>query len=307
MIPLKYFFSLVILSFLTGSHVSCNKDDNSFTSSVSIPTVTSTSEPDGSNPEAKVERDIAYDSDRQQVYDIYLPKGRTQATTKSVVLIHGGGWTSGDKSDMGIFISLLQQDHPELAIINLNYKLATNGYPALPNQLQDITKAFEHITSRLATYQISNEFAIVGTSAGAHLGMLYGLQSNANVSIKMITNIVGPVDFTDPSYTNNPAALQRQTVEILTGSQEVPELAFLKQFSPVTFVTSDAPPLLSFYGNKDQLIPNSQHQRLDAAYKQAGVLHDLTVYNGGHTTLDPLILLNINTKLNTFISKYLLE
>ena len=47
-------------------------------------------------------KNISYGSDAKQIFDIYLPKDRT-LDTKVMLLIHGGGWTSGDKADMNGF------------------------------------------------------------------------------------------------------------------------------------------------------------------------------------------------------------
>ena len=44
-------------------------------------------------------KDVAYGSDAAQKMDIYLPAGRIATTTKVLVFIHGGSWSSGDKSD----------------------------------------------------------------------------------------------------------------------------------------------------------------------------------------------------------------
>ena len=37
--------------------------------------------------------DVSYGSDENQVFDIYLPENRTNAT-KILILIHGGSWVS---------------------------------------------------------------------------------------------------------------------------------------------------------------------------------------------------------------------
>ena len=42
---------------------------------------------------------VSYGTESRQIYDIYLPEGRT-ASTKVMILVHGGGWSSGDKSGM---------------------------------------------------------------------------------------------------------------------------------------------------------------------------------------------------------------
>jgi acetyl esterase/lipase len=51
------------------------------------------------NKQLKNRANVSYGTDASQKMDIYLPPGRTTAATKAIILIHGGGWSSGDKSD----------------------------------------------------------------------------------------------------------------------------------------------------------------------------------------------------------------
>jgi len=44
--------------------------------------------------------DVSYGDQEQQIYDIYLPEGRTRKSTKTIILIHGGSWVAGDKVSM---------------------------------------------------------------------------------------------------------------------------------------------------------------------------------------------------------------
>ena len=67
---------------------------------------------------------VSYGSNSQQKYDIYLPAGRSSEKTKVIVLVHGGGWTEGDKADMEYLIPALKANHPDYAIVNINYVLA---------------------------------------------------------------------------------------------------------------------------------------------------------------------------------------
>lgn len=69
--------------------------------------------------------DEAYGTDATQKMDVFLPEGRSTATTKVVVLIHGGSWSSGDKSDFTDYFDTLKKRVPGYAIFSINYRLAT--------------------------------------------------------------------------------------------------------------------------------------------------------------------------------------
>src|SRR5688500_7736976 len=74
---------------------------------------------------AETKLNTPYGEDSSQRMDIYLPAGRSADSTKSIVLIHGGGWAYGSKSDFAFYIDTLKKRLPHYAIFNLEYRLAT--------------------------------------------------------------------------------------------------------------------------------------------------------------------------------------
>ena len=58
--------------------------------------------------------DENYGNDSKQQYDIYLPQGRT-IDTPVVILVHGGFWSGGDKSDMNLLVILLRNSWSDYA------------------------------------------------------------------------------------------------------------------------------------------------------------------------------------------------
>ncbi len=151
--------------------------------------------------------DVAYGDHPQQKYDIYLPADRTSSKTKVLLLVHGGGWIEGDKSSMTPFIELIKERHPQHAIVNMNYILATitpGVTPAFPNQFLDIDEVIEKLVAEKETLQILPQFGMIGTSAGAHLSLMYDFVYDTEDRVKFVVDIVGPTDFTDPFYSEDP-------------------------------------------------------------------------------------------------------
>jgi len=66
---------------------------------------------------------VPYGADAAQKMDVYLPAGRTTSSTPFIVVVHGGGWTSGDKGEFNAIISRLQTMLPGYAFFNINYRL----------------------------------------------------------------------------------------------------------------------------------------------------------------------------------------
>ncbi|MBL0145466.1 MAG: hypothetical protein IPP48_06585 [Chitinophagaceae bacterium] len=72
---------------------------------------------DGVTVTAKNLYNVAYGPDGKQTMDIYLPAGRRSDSTKVMILIHGGGWTTGDKIDLNSYVDSFKKRLPEYAFL----------------------------------------------------------------------------------------------------------------------------------------------------------------------------------------------
>lgn len=225
---------------------------------------------------------VPYGENDQQVYDIYLPANRSATKTKVILLVHGGGWTGGDKADMTEFVSFISATFPDHAIVNTNYVLATfTGTPAFPNQYEDLAAVVAQLKTQSEDLQIFPEFGMIGTSAGAHLSMMYDYVYDTQDDIKFVANIVGPSDFTDPFYADDPSF--SIALDLFVDEDAFPPgTDYAAANSPVQVVTESASPTLMFYGDMDPLVPLSNGNRLDSALFAKNITHLYTVYNGGH-------------------------
>lgn len=266
---------------------------------------------ENSTPEPILEKseslNVSYGAHEEQKYDIYLPKGRTSESTKVFILVHGGAWVEGDKSDMNAFVSELQSQSPNYAIVNLNYRLASEGNSPFPMQINDIKAVIAHLKSKQDEYQITNKYAFIGTSAGAHLAMLYSYAYDENKEVDMVCSIVGPTNFTDDAYVNPTEltylvlALQVQSI---TGVLFANDMQYYKDISPYHVVTSSAPPTILFYGNQDPLIPSSQGIDMHEKLNELGVTNEFTIYDGEGHGWEGENLLDSTVKLRAFIKTH---
>jgi acetyl esterase/lipase len=252
----KFVFLILLFSFL----VSCDSKN------------------DATSLVTETKLNVSYGADNQQVFDLYLPANRTESKTKTLILVHGGGWTEGDKANMNYAVDIIKQYLPEYAIANINYRLATSSKPAFPMQIDDI----QSIISKLKNdnYGISEEFGFIGVSAGAHLSLLYSFAYDNNKNSKMVCSIVGPTNFNDINYINNPAWTAFYFA--ISGQNYAGNENYFQQLSPLFRATSSAPPTLMLYGETDPLIPVTQGQDLHAKLNQLGVYNEFKLYPGGH-------------------------
>lgn len=225
------------------------------------------------------ELNVSYGNDSDQKFDIYLPANRT-LNTKVMILVHGGGWSAGDKNDMNGFVDLIFQNFENLAVVNINYRLADENNQPYPMQTNDITTIINHLIDKQNDYVIDNEFGFIGTSAGAHLAMLWSYALDVNNSVNMVCSIVGPTNFTDPAYLNNTNPDLQELID-LYGIDATTE--FLEEVSPYHRATTTSPPTILFYGGQDPLVPTTQGTDMRDKLIELGVTHEFTLYeNEGH-------------------------
>ena len=284
---MKTLKNLCYLAFIGVLFLSCSNEDSEISSEPEI-------------IEAYEALDVSYGSDSNQVFDIYLPEGRTE-NTKVLFLVHGGSWVGGDKEDMNDVRDYVLQNHPSLGIVNMNYTLAGANSPPVPMQTNDISAVVNYITSNKTSLIISDDIGFIGLSAGAHLSLLWSYANDTNNQVDMVCSIVGPANFTDPAYYNsaNPVF---QSMYILFGNPSIP---FLESASPYHTATNTSPPTSLFYGGQDPLVPNSQGIDLDSQLTNLGVPHEFTFYEEeGHGWYGQNLTDTFN-KISNYINQYL--
>ncbi len=286
----KLFYTGVLSLFILLNYACSQDNDSALTPSPTDPTTV----------EANTLLNVSYGADSDQVYDIYLPQNRTLAT-KVIILVHGGGWTSGDKSSMNGFVELMQTDLPTYAVVNINYRLANDTTSPFPMQLEDISAIINDLKAKNEEYIISEDYGFLGTSAGAHLSMLWSYDYDTQADVNMVASIVGPTNLADEAYLNNADQAIQGYIDLLGMDLVVP---FLENFSPFHKVTNSAPPTILFYGGQDPLIPNSQGMDLSDKLTTLGVTHSFVFYpNEGHGWVGPNATDTWN-KFKTFVAEH---
>ncbi len=177
--------SAILLSSLALLFFSCSK--NELTPVTPIPPVQQPSA-----LAASTQLNVAYGSDPLQKMDVYLPANRTSAGTKVLIIIHGGGWSTGDKSDMAPYVDTLKRRFPAYAIININYRLVTATANFFPAQENDVKSSVEYVFNKRNEFAVSDKFVLLGASAGAHLSLLHAYKYTTPVKIKAVVDFFGP-------------------------------------------------------------------------------------------------------------------
>ncbi len=231
-----------------------------------------------------------------QKMDIYLPKEAKNSgePTNAILMIHGGGWIGGDKSNY----TAACRDYASRGFVtaSINYRMfnnlkGINQDISFNDMLDDIDAAINKLYDVMVSEGITpNKLIILGASAGGHLTLLYAYtrHETCKIPIGFIIDDVGPSDFTDYGYIEmsgqSVLPLISMLVQLNITEQDVlNQIQALAEFSPVYHVSPNVPPTIMRYGGKDELVPLSNGDKLDAALSAAGVPHSYFIYaNSGH-------------------------
>lgn len=233
-------------------------------------------------PTAETLSNVSYGSDARQKMDIYLPANRSSNETVLAILIHGGGWSSGDKSDLAPYVNEMKRRLPDYAFANINYKLVTNTQNKFPAQENDVKAAINYLLSNGEQYKYSKKIVLIGVSAGAHLALLQGYKYTDQVKPVAIISFFGPADLID-MYNNPVNSSMPLLLQTLTGYSVSQNRAAYESSSPITFVNAQSSPTLLLHGDKDNLVPIGQARLLKEKLESLNVPNKLVVYNNeGH-------------------------
>lgn len=226
-----------------------------------------------------VKRDVTYRTvDGEQLgLDVYQPakKGKDRP---AVVVVHGGGWTQGDKA-------LFAQQSSQLAqrgfvAFSVNYRLApAHPYPAA---VEDVEAAVAWVRKHAKAYGVDpKRVGALGGSAGGHLvGMLAtdgegSLESGHRVAA--VVSWSGPMDLValGAAASTNAGSSIRAFLGCLPDACPDAYAAA----SPVTHVDKTDSPML-IVNSTNELVPKTQADAMKAALDEAGVANQEIILPG---------------------------
>ena len=256
-----------------------------------------------SSGEVKVKLNQRYSKSagRYGFCDVYQPAGPAiGAGYPVVVVVHGGGWISGDKWTLEGYCRSLAQ--AGIVAISVNYRLAPDH--KFPSQLDDVREAMLWTQRRSQSLSIDmDRLGLFGYSAGGHLVLLTASLADESMEVQASASD-WPLD--DPRWKRLPKAkavcaggppcdFQNLPIDntamayFLGGSRrERPEL--YAAASPLAHVSKADPVSMIIHGDQDIIVPIAGSQIFVEKQKKLGVRHQLSIIPGqGHmmTFLNP--------------------
>ena len=224
------------------------------------------------------DRGEVYDAENLLSFDIYYPTNPKYEKSPLAVAFHGGGWVSGDKSEIIYTLAPIIKKLREngYAVATVGYRYAQQS--PFPAQLRDAANAVQYMCDNAEKYNIdTNSVGLLGYSAGAQLAML---ASYAPVGaglplydreyffdIKYCVSLAGPSKMYGGELEDYPGGV-RYLLEWLFGGQYGEKEAEYISGSPYYYIDARAKkvPLLLVHDEKDDTVPFSQSE---AMYKKA--------------------------------------
>lgn len=207
----------------------------------------------------------------QLAMDIYRPKSG-KGPFPAVLLLHGGGWSGGRRSEMAGIAKVFAAEG--FVAATADYRLA----PAhlWPAQRQDVFDAVDYLRTHAKELEIRSEsIGAAGVSAGGHLSAILGTAQKVHA----VGSISGIHDFNAPM---TPEGDRYGIIERLLGEKER-DTAKRREASPLSYVDGKSAPTMFVCGGKDPLVPRSQSEGMEKALKAAKVKTEiLDVPDMGH-------------------------
>lgn len=207
-----------------------------------------------------------------QTLDIYR-HDPAAAPRGTIVFVHGGGFSQGDKSDHGGIGFLMAQRERGWDLVMANYRLYRAGWAQWPTAVADVAAAVDWVrTSGPSMGADPQRVVVAGHSAGGTLAALVGVAWNsgddAYQSVAHVDgwiSVAGILDF-------NFGGADGLWAPRWGGSAPV-----LSRMSPVSFLDAGDPPGYVVHGDADRFVPAGHSSGFSsvAARRGASVRFDL--------------------------------
>ncbi|MGB7328836.1 MAG: alpha/beta hydrolase [Rubripirellula sp.] len=240
--------------------------------------------PEQENSAIKITANQRYsDSDgRAGLCDVFSPAGPPPPTGyPAVIVVHGGGWISGDKWTVAGYSRLLAEQG--FVVISINYRLAPTF--KFPSQVDDVRSALLWTKSHAKQWSIDlNRLGAFGYSAGGHLTALV-----ASLADEPIESQVAASDWSmsDPRWTELPKInaiciggppcdfralpMDNQTLSFFLGGSRREKPSVYEAASPSAHTSKSDPITQIIHGDADSIVPIRGSKEFHAAQIAAGV------------------------------------
>ena len=201
--------------------------------------------------------------------DFFLPESKAAADGyPAILLIHGGAWSSMDRSAVSGIAEMLCRNG--YAVFNIDYHLAPEY--TWPCGIDDCILALKYLIEKIVpAFELdSKHIFVMGASSGGHYALITGLRAPSK-SIAGIISISGINDvFSD-------FRLHPERYICLLG--HIPTTEELKKLDPAEYYYKGAPPIFCTHFIRDNVVAADCSLRLTRKIKEKSGTAELYIYD----------------------------
>jgi acetyl esterase/lipase len=257
-----------------------------------------------------VHENIAYAAANGErlLLDIFEPSGNSDHPRPAVMLIHGGGWTSFDKSTMRPLAQFLARSG--FVAVAVDYRLFHDNVNRWPAQLDDVQRSVRWLRANSAKYNIAPEHVgAYGHSAGAQLAALLGMldtRDNSDPALaKYSSKVQAVVDSSGPTEFAPKDSDEDKFLSSFFGAGYSAHPEIWRDASPVDHVSKSNAPFLIIHGTRDEMVPIAQAQALYDKLKEAGAAVQFVRLDSDHMFHEPAARRQLALETQLFFEHYL--
>ena len=207
--------------------------------------------------------------------DASIPEG--SGPFPIAILIHGGGWGSGDKAaDFDALSTPLTT--AGMAWFSINYRLAPkHPWPAC---LEDVQSAIRWVRTNAATYNVDpKRIALAGYSAGGQLAALAAIRADELARVQAVVGFAPAVELVADMKRRGEVSVAMRNLLGLTDKLDDDALAKIATLSPAEEIRPGLPPFFIVQGTADQSVRHEETLAFAQRLKQAEVSCTILVMN----------------------------
>ena len=185
------------------------------------------------------------------------------------ILIHGGGWGSGDKAaDFGDLSKPLTD--AGIAWFSINYRLAPkHPWPAC---FEDVQSAIRWVKANAAAYNVDpKRVALVGYSAGGQLAALAAIRADEANRVQAVVGFAPAVELVADMKRRGEVGVAMRNLLGLPNNLDEAALAKITTLSPAEEIKPGLPPFFIVQGTADKSVRHEETLAFAQRLKQAGV------------------------------------